>query len=95
MAAKYFTSEKGKDKLIDECNYVYDYHKSSVCNEKKFWRCETRNMCRVRVHTVINDNEVPNTTFRTNEHNHPANASGIEDRVALADIKEKVINGAE
>ena len=66
-----------------------------LARKKMFWRCEKRNTCRVRVHTVINDNEVPHITFRTNEHNHPANASGIEDRVALADLKEKVINGAE
>ena len=60
-----------------------------------FWRCEKRNMCRVRVHTVINENEVPNIIFRTNEHNHPPNDSGIEASVALADLKEKVMNGAE
>ena len=34
MAAKYFKSEKGKDKLTDECNYVHDFHKSSACKEK-------------------------------------------------------------
>ena len=60
-----------------------------------FWRCEKRNMCRVHVHTVINDKEVPNIIFRINEHNHPANASGIEAKVALADLKEKIMNGAE
>ena len=52
-------------------------------------------MCRVHVHTVINENEVLNIIFRTNEHNHPPNASGIEASVALADLKEKVMNAAE
>ena len=52
-------------------------------------------MCRVRVHTVINEIEVPNIIVRTNEHNHPAIASGIESRVALADLKEKVMDAAE
>jgi len=95
MAAKYFKSEKGKDKLLDEYNYAYDFHRASACKNKMFWRCEKRNTCRVRVHTSSNNNDVPNIIFRTNEHNHPANVSDIEARVALSNLKGKVLNGAE
>ena len=52
-------------------------------------------MFRVHVHSIINENKVPNIIFRTNEHNHPANTSGIPARVALPDLKEKVMNAAE
>ena len=36
MAAKYFKSEENKDKLIDEVNYIYDFHKFSF-DKTKFW----------------------------------------------------------
>ena len=51
MAAQHFKSEKNKDKLIDELNYVYDFHKFSSDKTNKLWRCEIRNTCRARVHT--------------------------------------------
>ena len=94
MAAKYFKSEKNKDKLIDELNYVYDFHKLSSDETRKLWRCEIRNTCRARVHTENKPGE-PIVISTTNSHDHEPAPNAVEVRLAISALRKKLQDGVE
>ena len=76
-------SIRGKEKLLDDLNYLYDFHKSS--ETKSYYRCENR-MCTARVHTMKGDPH-HDIAKRVGEHNHSATADRIAARVAVTELK--------
>ena len=65
-------SRQGKAKFaVDGNMFVFD--RVSSCGTKKFWRCERRNECKVRIHT--RDGIVLKTIH---EHTHDSSAAKVE-----------------
>ncbi|KAL3105458.1 hypothetical protein niasHT_030326 [Heterodera trifolii] len=51
----------------------------------KFWRCERKNECRVRIHTDLNNNFVK----MVSEHSHEANIANVKAKKIVTGIKRR------
>ena len=87
MSVKYISSSKEKNKVVDNLNFCYDFHKENANGTKKFWRCERRVTCKARIHT---NNDPPEIISRINEHNHPSTESEIKAHAAVSNVRVKV-----
>ena len=93
MASKYVESQRGKEKFIDDENYIYDFHMYSADKQRLFWRCEMRkSKCKARVHTKIQDN-VNVIIKKINDHDHSSTSAKVEARSAVSEIKRKIQTG--
>ncbi len=78
MALTYIKSEKGKRKLCDEENYVYEKHHHNPIKTKTSWRCELfYTGCKACVHILYNCDE-PASVFRSGSHIHLASCAEVE-----------------
>ena len=58
MSLTYISSTKGKRKVVDTENYLYEKHKEIVKKTIIYWRCEKfYNGCHARIHTDYNTAE--------------------------------------
>lgn len=90
MGLKFIRSEKGKQKLCDESNYIYEKHQSNPSKTKTYWRCEQfYKGCKARIHTPY-DCDVPEIIFTSGNHNHPGSSSMVEVRSAITNLKEDI-----
>ena len=85
--AKFITSSRGKRKLVDSENYVYDFHSASGRSFKEYWRCENRKTCGVRVTTCSQDSNKINILHRSKPHDHSSDVDVLESRIAVQEIK--------
>ena len=81
---KIIKSNKGGDKLVDDENYIYHFHKLAKNGEKKFWYCERRPRCSARVHTLVGSNEI---LLHVGEHTHSASATDVALKEAKTELK--------
>ena len=89
MASKYIESPRGKEKFIDDENYIglYDFHMYSADKIRLFWRCEMRKTaCKARIQTKIQDSENV-IGKKINNHNHSSASAKVEARSAISEIK--------
>ena len=91
--AKFIQSTKNKRKVVDENNYIYDFHSTNTKLGKDYWRCEKRQLCSVHIHTVMEDN-VPKIIHSSGEHLHPANLDVLNARKAVAEIKDDAVENS-
>ena len=93
MAAKNIESQRGKEKFVDDENYIYDFHMHSADKIKSFWRCEMRkSSCLARIHTKIQDGE-NEIVKKINSHNHSSTLAKVEARTAVSEIKRRIQKG--
>ena len=88
--ARFITSSKGKKKVADENNYIYDFHSHNLKLEKDYWRCELRKSCSVRIHTVMQE-DTPKIVYVSGEHKHPAEAALVKARIAVSEMKDEAV----
>ena len=88
--ARFLTSSKGKKKVADENNYIYDFHSHNLKLEKDYWRCEFRKSCSVRIHTVMQE-DTPKIVYVSGEHKHPAEGALVTARSAVAEMKDEAV----
>ena len=65
-------SNRGRNKLIDDLNYVYEKNKTYVDGTKTYWKCEIKT-CRACVHTVVDGG--PSIVKTVGDHGHSASAA--------------------
>ncbi len=83
MALTFIKSEKGKRKLCDEENYVYEKHQDNLTKTKIYWRCELFYAgCKASIHTPYNCDK-PTSVFCSGSHTHPASCAKVEARIAV------------
>ena len=93
IALTFIKSEKGKRKLCDEENYVYEKHQDNPTKTKTYWRCELfYTGCKARIHTPYNCDE-PASVFRSGGHTHPASCAKAEARIAVNSMRDAVHAG--
>ena len=87
---KILTSEKGKNKVVDQENYIYTKNKESADRLKIYWRCENR-ACKARLHTDENYIEIKKFGI----HNHASMTAEVNVRIAVSNIKAKSISSRD
>jgi len=65
-------SRRNREVFIDEYNFIYTYVASNKDSDKKYWICEKRRECNVRVHTING-----NIVYRSSEHSHAPDTGTI------------------
>jgi hypothetical protein len=76
-------STRGKRKLVDELNFIYNFKKKNADDSICYWKCEEKE-CKARVHTLTNDCKIIN---KIGEHEHMSSASEPKIRKILSEIK--------
>ena len=90
--AKFITSSKGKRKLMDSENYVYDFHSANGQGFREYWRCENRKTCGVRVTTSYSPDSNTIVILRQSKlHDHSSDVDVIESRIAVQEIKRTAL----
>ena len=89
--ATFILSEKGRRKLCDKENYIYEKHTDSRSKTKIYWRCEQfYKGCRARIHTTFNCSE-PEVILSTGSHNHSSSNARVNTRKVVSLIKSQVM----
>ena len=88
--ARFIKSSKGKKKVADENNYVYDFHSHKSELEKHYWHCENRKPCSVRIHTVM-ETDIPRIVYVSGDHQHPTEAAFLTARIAVVEMKDEAV----
>ncbi|KAK8372043.1 hypothetical protein O3P69_011894 [Scylla paramamosain] len=78
-------SSRGREKLVDDLNFIYAAQKKNADGTKQYWRCEVT-AWKARVHTTIGD-ETFTIVKSVNEHNHSTTAAAVKAREAMAELK--------
>ena len=82
MSLEYIASEKGKRKVCDEQNYLYEKHQDNPKKTKTYWRCEKfYEGCTARIHTACNCDKLEIIFRSVGGHSHPASSAKIEARI--------------
>ena len=77
MSLSYISSSKGKRKVVDTENYIYERHKDNVKKTRTYWLCEKfYNGCPARIHTEYNASE-PIILSTVGSHTHPSSNAEI------------------
>ena len=84
-------SKRGKEKFMHE-GYLYVFDKFSADHSKKFWRCELKNECKVRLHTTADNDRV---LMQMNQHSHGSDAAQLRAAMILTGIKRRAIETTE
>ena len=93
MVSKYVESQRGKEKFIDDENYIYDVHMYSADKIRLFWLCEMRKTaCKARIHKKIQDGENV-IVKKINNYNNSCTSAKVKARSAISEIKCKIQNG--
>ena len=87
--SKKIQSNKGGEKLVDTENYVYHFASVSYNGTKRYWQCERRKTCSVRVHTLGESSEI---VYRNGEHTHSATATQVAVQEARTEMKSLAQN---
>ena len=82
-------SNRGAEKFVHE-GFIYIFDKASKRDEKKFWRCEQKDRCKARLHTL--DGLVVNTL---NDHSHDSDPAKQVIRAAVSTIKRRAEESLE
>ena len=80
-------STRGKDKLVDDDQYMYDLDRSSKNGQTQYWKCERRNVCKARCHTTSESGTII-ILKKLHDHTHPSTATHVNVREAVAGMKE-------
>ena len=78
----YIKSRRGTNKLVDDNNYIYNFHRHTANKSRKVWRCEVK-LCRARIQTKDSLDIVSSS----GEHSHSADVSKFESKNVLPSIK--------
>ena len=78
-------SSRGREKLVDDLNFIYTAQKKNADGTKQYWRCEVT-ACKARVHTTVGD-ETFTIVKSVNEHNHSTTAAAVKAREAMVELK--------
>ena len=90
MILKFIIIEKGKKKIYDESNYIYEKHQDNSTKKKTYWRCEHfYKGCKARIHATF-DCDVPEIIFRSGSHMHPGSSVMVEAHSAMRNLREKI-----
>jgi len=65
-------SSRGRPKLASD-GYLYIFDRDAKDGKTKYWRCDQKNHCRARVHTIDG-----NVVRQVGLHSHDASAATIE-----------------
>ena len=77
-------SQKGKDKFVDS-GQTYRFDKLSKADGvTKFWRCDKKNVCKARIHTLED-----RVVHRIHQHTHAGDAARTEVLTAITSMKER------
>jgi hypothetical protein len=91
--ARLFKSERGRDKLVDEANYIYEQHRRNACGTKIYWVCEQRPLCQARVQTMSDNPTVVVSRFK--QHLHPTTAADAKAREKVSTLKACALQSQE
>jgi hypothetical protein len=72
--------------------YLYVFDKFSADHSKKFWRCELKNECKVRLHTTADNDRV---LKQINQHSHGSDAAQLRAAIILTGIKRRATETTE
>lgn len=86
----YIKSQRGSNKLVDDNNYIYNFHRQTANKSRTVWLCEVK-VCRARVHTK----DPLEIVSSSGEHSHSADVTKLKSRIALSAIKEKALSSHE
>lgn len=82
-------SSRGRPKLASD-GYLYIFDRDAKDKKTKYWRCEQKNHCRARVHT-LDDSVIRQVGL----HSHDASAAAVEAQRALSSLKRRSILTAD
>ena len=86
----YIKSQRGSNKLVDDNNYVYNFHRQTANKTRKVWLCEVK-VCRARVQT----NDSLEIVCSSGEHSHSADVTKLKARSAMSAIKDRALSSHE
>ena len=87
--ASVITSERIKDILVDELQFMYHQNGQNKQGTKIYWQCTERKQksCPARLHTKSKDHNYEISKF-VNEHKHSSTKSKVDAKVAIQELKE-------
>ena len=88
--SEFIKSERNKAKFSHD-GFLYVFDKNSKSNPNiKFWRCELKDQCKARLHTL-------NDAFlkKVNDHTHGPSAANVQVAVIKTDLKARALSGQE
>lgn len=74
-----------RDVFVDN-GFMFIFDAFSADKTKRFWRCRKRNICKSRIHTNVDEDDLT-VLKRINEHSHDSDAAAVEAEVAVTKIK--------
>ncbi|KAG7158250.1 putative FLYWCH zinc finger domain-containing protein 1 [Homarus americanus] len=87
------TSTRGREKLVDDMNYIYGAQKRNAYGSKTYWKCEVK-CCKARIHTLTQDEDY-GIIKRVGDHHHSSSVAKPKVRKQLADLKVAAISSQE
>ena len=94
--ASFTTSERGKDVLIDELQFMYHMNGWNKEGTKIYWECTVRKQkcCPARLHTKSKDYDYE-ILKHVNEHNHTSTKSQVDAKVAIQELKKDALTSSQ
>ena len=86
-------SSRGREKLVDDLNFIYAAQKKNADGTKHYLRCEVT-ACKARVHTTVGD-ETFTILKSVNEHNHSTTTVAVKATETMVELKAVNISSQE